>query len=59
MKVKEYRKSKGYTQQEVAQILQIKQGSYSNKENGKRAFTVKELKLLKDIFSVSYEELLN
>ena len=59
MKVKEYRKNKGYTQEEVAQMLQIKQGSYSKKENGKRAFTAREIKLLKEILEISYEELLN
>lgn len=59
MKIKEYRKIRGYTQAEVAQMLQIKQNSYSNKENGKKPFTVREIKLLKDILKVSYEELLN
>ena len=59
MKIKEYRISKGYTQSEIANILNIKQSSYSNKELGKRAFTVEEIKLLKDLFKVTYEDLLN
>ena len=59
MKIKEYRISKGYTQSEIANILNIKQSSYSNKELGKRAFTVEEIKLLKELFEVTYEDLLN
>ena len=59
MKIKEYRLLKGYTQAEIANVLNIKQSSYSNKELGKRAFTVEEIKLLKDLFKVTYEDLLN
>ena len=59
MKIKEYRILKGYTQAEIANILNIKQSSYSNKELGKRAFTVEEIKLLKELFEVTYEDLLN
>ena len=59
MKIKEYRILKGYTQSEIANILNIKQSSYSNKELGKRAFTVEEIKLLKELFEVTYEDLLN
>ena len=59
MKIKEYRLLKGYTQAEIANILNIKQSSYSNKELGKRAFTVEEIKLLKELFKVTYEDLLN
>ena len=59
MSIKECRKNNGYTQKEVAQMLQIKQGTYSKKESGKRAFTTNEIKKLKDIFNVSYEDLLN
>lgn len=59
MKVKEYRLLNGYTQTEIANILNIKQNSYSNKELGKRAFTIEEIKLLKELFEVTYDELLN
>lgn len=59
MKVKEYRILNGYTQTEIANILNIKQNSYSNKELGKRAFTIEEIKLLKELFEVTYDELLN
>ena len=59
MKIKEYRILKGYTQTEIANILNIKQSSYSNKELGRRDFTIEEIKLLKELFEVSYEDLLN
>lgn len=59
MKIKEYRVMNGYTQAEVANILNIKQNSYSNKELGKRSFTIEEIKLLKELFKVTYEDLLN
>lgn len=59
MKIKEYRILKGYTQSEIASILNIKQSSYSNKELGRRDFTIEEIKLLKELFEVSYEDLLN
>ena len=59
MKIKEYRILKGYTQAEIANILNIKQSSYSNKELGRRDFTIKEIKLLKELFEVTYEDLLN
>ena len=59
MKIKEYRISKGYTQAEIANILNIKQSSYSNKELGRREFTIEEIKLLKELFDVTYEDLLN
>ena len=59
MKIKEYRILKGYTQSEIANVLNIKQSSYSNKELGRRDFTIEEIKLLKELFEVSYEDLLN
>ena len=59
MKIKEYRILKGYTQSEIANILNIKQSSYRNNELGRRDFTIKEIKLLKELFEVTYEDLLN
>ena len=59
MKVKEYRLLNGYTQTDIANILNIKQSSYSNKELGRRDFTIEEIKLLKELFKVTYEDLLN
>ena len=59
MNIKEYRIKRGYTQEQIAELLNIKQNTYSNKENGKRAFTIKEIKLLKELLKVTYDELLN
>ena len=59
MKIKEYRIIKGYTQRELAEILGIKQNTYSDKELGKSKFTIDEIKIIKELFSVTYDELLN
>lgn len=55
--IKEYRKKKGYTQKEIADILEIKQASYSDKERGRRGFTVEELLQLEDILGVSISDM--
>ena len=59
MNVKEYRIKRGYTQEQIAELLNIKQNTYSNKENGKRAFTIEEIRKLKRILNTTYDELLN
>lgn len=55
--IKEYRKKKGYTQKEIADTLKIKQASYSDKERGRRGFTVEELLQLEDILGVSISDM--
>ena len=55
--IKEYRKEKGYTQKEIADILGIKQASYSDKERGRRGFTVEELLILEDVLNVSISDM--
>ena len=59
MNIKEYRVKMGYTQEQIAKLLNIKQNTYSNKENGKRAFTIEEIRKLKRILNTTYDELLN
>lgn len=59
MKVKEYRVMKGYTQTEIANLLGIKQNTYSDKERGKTQFNIKEIKLIKELLNVTYDELLS
>ena len=59
MNIKEYRVKMGYTQEQIAELLNIKQNTYSNKENGKRAFTIEEIRKLKRILNTTYDELLN
>ncbi|MGL4560869.1 MAG: helix-turn-helix domain-containing protein [Brevinema sp.] len=57
MRVKEFREKKGYTQQDIASILGIKQGSYSDKENERRPFTVKELLILEILLDASISDM--
>lgn len=57
MNVKEYREAKGYTQEQVAKKLGIKQNTYSDKERGKSGFTVDELLKLEIILGASISEL--
>ena len=59
VKVKEYRVMKGYTQTEIANLLGIKQNTYSDKERGKTHFNIKEIKLIKELLNVTYDELLS
>ena len=59
MNIKEYRIKRGYTQEQIAELLNIKQNTYSNKENNKRAFTIEEIRKLKRILNTTYDELLN
>ena len=59
MKIKEYRIIKGYTQRELAEILGIKQNTYSDKERGKRKFTIDEIKIIKELFNTTYDDLLS
>ena len=44
LKIKEYRIIKGFTQHEMANLLNISQKTYSAKETGKRKFTIEEIK---------------
>ena len=59
MNIKEYRVKMGYTQEQIAELLNIKQNTYRNKENGKRALTIEEIRKLKRILNTTYDELLN
>lgn len=59
MNIKEYRIKRGYTQEQIATLLNIKQNTYSSKENGKRAFTIEEIRKLKRILNTTYDELLS
>ena len=59
LKVREYRKLNGYKQEDLAKLLSMTQSAYSRKENGKRGFTIDEITMLKDIFKVTYDDLLN
>ena len=58
MRIKEYRKAKGYTQKQMAKMLNIsEQGTYSKKERGELAFKIEELLLLEEILEASISQL--
>ena len=57
MKLKEYRKNKGFTQTYIAKILGISQQAYANKEAGKRGFTTKELIIIEKIMNVKIADI--
>ena len=59
MRIKEYRIIKGYTQRELAEVLGIKQNTYSDKERGKTNFTIDEIKVIKELFNTTYDDLLS
>ena len=59
MKVREYRIKYSYTQREFAELLGIKQNTYSDKERGKTKFTIDEIKLIKKLLEVTYDDLLS
>ena len=59
VKVKEYWVKYSYTQKEFAELLGIKQNTYSDKERGKTKFTIDEIKLIKELLNVTYDELLS
>ena len=59
LKVREYRKLNGYKQEDLAKLLSVTQSAYSRKENGKRGFTINEISILKEVFKVTYDDLLN
>ena len=56
MRIKEYRIIKGYTQRELAEVLGIKQNTYSDKERGKTNFTIDEIKIIKELFNTTYDD---
>lgn len=57
MRIKQLRENKGITQEDIAKKLNIKQSTYSNKEAGKRSFTVEELLKLELILGVSISDM--
>jgi transcriptional regulator with XRE-family HTH domain len=58
MRLKELRKKKGYSQQQVANKLKITQQAYANYEAGKREPDVNSLLILSEVFEVTLDYLL-
>ena len=57
MNLEKIRKAKKFSQQEVANVLKMSQGSYCNYEKGKRQPDVDTLIKLADLFNVSLDSL--
>jgi DNA-binding XRE family transcriptional regulator len=53
--IKQYRLKNGITQQELVDILGIKQGTYSKKENGLVRFSLEEAKTIADHYNTSVD----
>lgn len=56
--LKKYREESGYTQAEIAHILQTRQEQYSKYELGKREIPVHHLITLSIVYDVSVDDLL-
>lgn len=59
MNLKKYRKNKGFTQADVAKILNITPQAYANYEQGTRTPDINTCKLLSEIFDISLYTLLD
>jgi hypothetical protein len=59
LKIKKYRELKNYTQEYMAEKLDISQNTYSKIENGGIKLTVDRLKQISDILETPVEELIN
>lgn len=53
------RTEKGIKQVELANLINKNQATYSNKEAGRRPFSVKELKVICNYLQINMEDLLN
>lgn len=58
-KLKDLRLEKGYTQIKMQQLTGIDQSDYSKLENGKRFFTIEQLKRIAIILDTSADYLLD
>ena len=59
LKIKKYRELKNYTQEYMAEKLDISQNTYSKIENGGIKLTVDRLKQISDILETPVEEIIN
>lgn len=57
LKLKELRKLKGKTQEEISKVIGITRAAYTNIENGKREADIKTLLQLANYYNVSLEYL--
>lgn len=59
LKLKYFRKQKGFTQQEIANLLNISHSAYNQIENEKYVININMLCKLADILEVTTDQLLN
>lgn len=59
MNLREIRKSKGFTQKQIALKMAMEQTTYSKKENGKSPITDEEYKKLSEILETSVEAIVS
>ena len=57
-RLRELREENGYSQQKIAELLKIKQNTYSQYENGVREIPLEYLIALSKIYSVSTDYIL-
>ena len=57
--LKEIRKERGFTQKQVAKVLNVVESCYANWEQGRTEPNVEMLRKLGTIFDVSIDELIN
>lgn len=57
VKLRGKRVEKGYTQYELAKLLNISTNAYNLKETGRREFRMSEINLLLELLDCNYEEL--
>ena len=58
MRLKKIREEKGFSQKQIAEILQIKQNTYSQYETGTRQIPIESLIILAKFFDVSVDYIL-
>ena len=58
-KLKDIRKKKGYTQEDLASLLDIGIPTYSRKENNLIPFTLEELRRIKEFLKLSDQDFIN
>ena len=58
-KIKELRKAQGYSQEDVAMLLNMGQNTYSQLESGKTKIDIERLYQIACLYKVSLHELLN
>lgn len=57
-RLRKLRKSKGYSQQEVADLLNMSQSAYSDLETGKTAIDVEKLSRIAELFQYPLTQLI-